>query len=417
VKRQAIFFVSLILSLTVNAQWNDAITDAPVQKNFTAGVYGNADYSSNCITTAFAINVLQGNYLASSLKNQVSSQLQKFNRLDAELNYGIYGVWYNDTSRQKRVFNFFFALRHKSYINSTFSPDVFNLAFYGNAMYAGKSAVLMPFSLNMLSYQQAEIGMVCTNFNGKAELGIGLSFLAAHQLLTINENKAMLYTDSSGQYLQFSSDAQSYRSDTSGNAAYINGYGASMDIYFKAPYKIGKRTGTISISATDLGFIYWNNKSLFYNKDTSYYYDGVTINSLSDLQTVSLNGTSKDSLQSKFLPFVKKSFFYTLPSTLSVNSNTDFGKYHLELGYNYIFNANDIGYIYAQGDKYLANGWITALQVGYGGYSTLNMAIVIKKKTNNSTVQLVLNHLPGLLVPSYFGGAGLYIEYSHTFGK
>jgi hypothetical protein len=416
VRRSALIFLAVILSTIVKAQWNDALVQVPAQKDFTAGIYGNADFSSTCITTLFAANFLQGNYISNSLKKQVSNNLQEFNRIDAEINYGVYGVWHCDTIGQ-RVFNFFFALRHKSYINSTFSPDVFNLAFYGNAMYAGKTAYLMPFSLNMLSYQQAQVGLVCTNFNGKAELGIGLSFLAAHQLLTINERNGQLYTDPNGQYIQLSSDAESYRSDTSGNAAYINGYGASMDIYFRAPYKLGKRLGIISVSVNDLGFLYWNNRSLYYKKDTSYYYDGVSINSISDLQNVSFNSVSKDSLQNKYLPFQRKSFFYTIPSTLSINSNTDFGKYHLELGYNYIFNANDIGYIYAQGDKFLANGWMTALQVGYSGYTSLNMAIMFSKQCHNSTLRMVLNHLPGLILPGYFGGAGLYLEYIHSFGK
>jgi len=416
VRRRALFFLAFILSTIVKAQWNDALVQVPSQKDFTAGIYGNADFSSTCITTLFAANFLEGNYISNSLKKQVSNNLQKFDRFDAELNYGVYGVWHCDTIGQ-RVFNFFFALRHKSYINSTFSPDVFNLALYGNAMYAGKTAYLMPFSLNMLSYQQAQVGLVCTNFNGKAELGIGLSFLAAHQLLTIDERTGQLYTDPTGQYIQLSSDAESYRSDTSGNAAYINGYGASIDIYFRAPYKLGNRMGTISVSVNDLGFLYWNNKSLYYKKDTSYYYDGVSINSISDLQNVSFNGASKDSLQNKYLSFQRKSFFYTIPSTLSINSNTDFGKYHLELGYNSIFNANDIGYIYAQGDKFLANGWMTALQVGYGGYTSLNMSIMFSKQSHNSTFRIVLNHLPGLLLPGYFGGAGLYLEYIYSFGK
>jgi len=417
VKRVFIIFLTFLTSFTVHAQWNDGLTAVPAQKGFAIGAYGDADYASTCLTTSFAFNIVQGNYITNSMKKQVSSQLQKFNRADAELNYGMYGVWYDDTLSRKRVCNFFYALRHKSFINTTFSPDIFNLAFYGNAMYAGKSAVLMPFSLNMVSYQQAEVGLVCTNFNGKAEFGIGVSVLAAHQLLIIDERKASLYTDSSGQELQFSSDAQSYRSDTSGNAAYTNGYGASLDLYFKAPYKLGKRNGTISVSATDLGFIYWNKRSIFYNKDTSYNYSGVTINNISDLQNVSLNGASKDSLQNRFLPFKQKSFFYTIPSTLSINSNTDFGKYHLELGYNYIFNANMVGYVYAQGDKYLNSGWMTALQIGYGGYSTLNMSIMVQRQSKNSMYRIVLNHIPGLIVPTYFGGAGLYLEYLHSFGK
>lgn len=337
------------------AQWNDAITDVAPDKSFFGGAYVNFDVASNSVTNLFAANMLLGNNIGTGIKQEVVHNFSEFNRVGYTLNYGVYGVLHSDTIKQK-VINLFFAIRHKSYINAVFSSDAFNLAFYGNYMYAGKTANLTPLNFNLLSYNQVEIGAVCTNFGGKAELGLGLSFLAGQQLMGITARNATLYTDPTGQYLQFNSNAEMYASDTSSNHALINSYGASMDLYFKAPYKLGNRNGTITASVTDLGFLFWNNKSIYYHRDTSYYYDGVTINNISDLQNVGFNTISRDSLQNKYLPLVKKSFFYTIPSTLSINTNTDYGKYHLEIGYSYIFNAADIGYIYAQGDKYLATG-------------------------------------------------------------
>ncbi|HSY75855.1 MAG TPA: DUF5723 family protein [Bacteroidia bacterium] len=408
--------IGTIISADINAQWSDAMVEIPAQKNFTGGIYGNADFNSTCITTAFATNFLLGNYIGDNLKQEVSSNFNKFNRIGYSLNYGAYGVWHND-SVQTRVFNFFFALRHKSYINTDFSRNVFNMAFYGNAMYAGQTAKLVPFSLNMLNYQQAEIGMVVTNFGGKGVFGIGVSFLAGQQFLSINAQNASLYTDPTGQNLQFSTNTEMYQTDTAGNRKPLNGYGASMDLYFKAPLKIGKRNSTISLSLTDIGFMFWNNKSLYYHKDTSYYYDGVSINNITDLQNVSFNSTSKDSLQNKYIPYAKKSFFSSIPSTLSINSTTDFGKYHLELGYWYIFNANAVGYYYIQGDKYIANKWMAAAQLGFGGYGTVNAELMLSKQTEKSTFRVALNHIQGLILPTYFGGAGLYLEYLHTIGK
>lgn len=415
-----ISFILLVTSLFVSlqgiAQWNNGITEVTTQKGFTGGIYGGADLATTCVTNLFAINLLEGNYIDSKLKQEVINNLSKFNRGGYTLNYGIYGVWHCDTIKQ-RVFNFFFAICHKSYINTVFSRDMFNLAFNGNAMFAGKTANLTPFNFNLLTYNQAEIGMLCTNFSGKAELGIGVSFLAGQRLLGISARNATLYTDPTGQYLQFNSNAEMYESDTSTSHHSINAYGASLDLYFKAPYKIAGRNGSVTLSVTDLGFMFWNNKSFYYHKDTSYYYDGVNINNISDLQNVGFNTISKDSIQNKYLPFAEKSFFYNIPSTLSINTNTEFGKYHLEFGYNYIFNAADVGYLYVQGDKYVANGWMTGLQLGFGGYETINAAFVLSKQTKNSTIRIALDHLQGLILPSVFGGAGLYLEYSHSFSK
>ena len=398
------------------AQWNDAIVKDSARTKYSVAVYGNLDFSSSCITNLFAVNFALGNYINNNLKDGVSSRLQTTNRLGYIFNYGAFVVWHNDTIKKKRVFNFFYALRHKSYFNAAFSPDLFKVAFYGNAMYAGKTADFSGFSLNSISYQQAEVGLVCTNFGGHAQLGIGVSFLGGENYLSVSAPSASLFTEQTGQYLLFNSNAQLHESDTStASSRVLNGYGASVDIFFKAPYKIGKKTGTVSISVSDLGFIYWNNKSLLYQKDTSYNYSGITINSLNDLENGAFNSLKKDSLQNKYLPLHKEAFYSTIPTTLAINTITNMGKWYLEAGFWYIYNANSIGYGYVQYDKHFSKGWGGALQVGYGGYETFNSAFTITKQMKEGTLKLALNHIQGLILPNYFGGAGIYAEYSYSF--
>jgi hypothetical protein len=407
---------SLVLSYhLLYAQWDDAIIQNPGTGKFMAAIYGNADYSSGTITSNFAANFLEGSYLTNSLKQEVSANLQNSNRLGYSINYGAIGCLYNDTVNKKRVFNFFVALRHKDYVNADFPPDVFNVAFYGNAPYAGENAKLSPFNLNSVSYQQLEIGSVCTNFGGKAKLGIGVSFLAGQQLQSVNMNSGYLYTDPYGQYIQLASSTKYNESDTTPGHNYLNGYGASLDIYFSAPYKIGKKDGYITVSITDLGFINWNSHSLSYSKDTSYTYNGVSINGLNILQNAAINNLSKDSLQNKYFPLARKSFYTNIPSTLSINTNTDLGKMNLEVGFWYLFNGNSIGYFYIQGDKNFAHGWFGDLQLGYGGYATYNASLGITKKIKNTGIKIGINHIQGLILPDKLGGAGAGVELLHTF--
>lgn len=405
----------LLAFLPSQAQWDDAIINNPGTGKYMAGIYGNVDYSSNAITSTFAASFLQGKYIDSAHKQQVSSRLKNSNRMGYSLNYGIFGVLYNDTVKGKRAFNFFVALRHKDYLNVAFPSDVFNVAFYGNASYAGRSAQLSPFNLNSISYQQLEIGSVCTNFGGKAKFGLGISFLAGQQLQGINISNGSLYTDQYGQYIQLTSNARYYESDSTPGHTYLNGYGASLDFYFSAPYKAGKRDGIITVSITDLGFINWSSKSLTYNKDTSYTYNGITINTLNQFQNAAIDNLSKDSLQNKYFPLARKSFYTNIPTTLSLNTNTDLGVMHLELGFWYIFNGNSFGYFYAQGDKNFSRGWFADLQLGYGGYATYNTSVGISKQIKNTEVKLGINHLQGLILPNEFGGAGVSVELLHTF--
>src|SRR5581483_4285724 len=174
-------FIAIVFSFSVrtaSAQWNKDYADNKQQAKFSVGVCGNLDFGSNAITSDFAYSFYRGNYLDSALKKQVSSNLKTNNRIGFNFSYGLYAVLYNDTIRKKRVFNFFAALKQRNYFNASFTADDFNLGFYGNAMYAGKTASISPLNITSLSYYQAEIGFVCTNFGGGAQFGGGISFLA-----------------------------------------------------------------------------------------------------------------------------------------------------------------------------------------------------------------------------------------------
>lgn len=410
-----LIFIMMFTFLHTQAQWDQSIIQNPGTGKFLAGIYGDADYSSSAVTSAFATNFLQGSYINNDLKQQVVSNLQTTNRLGFALNYGVLGVLYNDSIHKKHAFNFFIALRNKEYVNANFTSDVFNLAFYGNASYAGQTAKLSPFNLNSMSYQQLEIGSVCTNVGGKAKLGVGLSFLTGQQLQVVNMSTGYLYTDPYGQYIQLNSDTKYNASDSTPGHTYFNGYGASMDIYFSMPYKIASKNGILAVSITDLGFIKWNSRSLSYNKDTTYTYNGFTINGLNDLQNAAINNLSKDSLQNKYFPLERKSFYTSVPATISINANTDLGKMNLEFGAWYIFNANDLPYYYIQEDKSFSHGWFTDLQLGYGGYATYNASIGIRKQIKNTEINLGICHLQGIIAPDKLGGAGALIEILHSF--
>lgn len=415
IKTILLIFCILFSFISMQAQWDQSIIQNPGTGKFTVGIYGNADYSSNAITSAFAENFLEGKYINDDLKQQVTSNFQTANRIGASLNAGIIGVLYDDSINKKRAFNFFVALRNRSYLNANFPAGVFNVAFYGNAPYAGENIQLSPFNLNSLSYQQLEIGSVCTNIGGKAKLGIGISFLTGQQLQAINMSSGYLYTDPYGQYIQLNSDTKYNASDSTPGRTYFNGYGASLDVYFSMPYKVASKKGVLSVSVNDLGFIRWNSHALSYNKDTSFTYNGITINGLNDLQNAAINNLSKDSLQNKYFPLAPKSFYTSIPATISINANTDLGKMNLELGAWDILNANCLPYYYIQGDKSFSRGWYTSLQLGYGGYATYNVNIGIKKQVKNMRIELGINHLQGIVLSNQFGGAGAYLAILHTF--
>ena len=71
----------MISFVSAQAQWDESFIQNPGTGKYLAGVYGNADYSSNTVTSAFAGNFIEDAYSDDNLKNQVSSNLVTNNRL------------------------------------------------------------------------------------------------------------------------------------------------------------------------------------------------------------------------------------------------------------------------------------------------------------------------------------------------
>ena len=65
---------------------------------------------------------------------------------------------------------------------------------------------------------------------------------------------------------------------TNNNLISFNGMGASADIFFETPYKskLGKKS-ILTVSANNIGFIHWNNKSIQYSSDSSLRFIGYKI--------------------------------------------------------------------------------------------------------------------------------------------
>lgn len=418
-KKYLLLFIGIIIANMVAAQWNQDLTDSNSRGKYLIGFSADADFSSNALTNSFAYNWLTGNYLSDGLKNQVSVLLSQNNRAGFELNYGMYMVIHSDTSKSKRATNYFIALRHKSYLNASFTADDFEVPFFGNAGYAGKTAQLSPFHFESMSYQQVEMGLVCTKIGKGAEFGVGISVLGGQHYLAMNLPAATLYTASTGENLTFNSNAQLMQSDTAqGNMNGINGIGGSLDIYFKAPYKIGTKRGSISVSVSDLGFMWWDKQSLQYQKDTEYSYNGVTINNLNDLQNLTFHTLAADSLQNKYFPYRRGGFFSTIPATLEIKSVTELSpKFRLELGFMNLFNANAASYVYGQGDYLISDKWTTSFQAGYGGYAGLNFAASLCRQFRYSGLSITVNRIQGFVLPAQFGGAGVYAEYSFIIDR
>lgn len=382
------------------------------------GIVGDYDLNSNAFTTTFLTKFYTGGFIDTDLKNSVLDRAKNINRMGANFNYGIYAAIKLDSSKHKKDVSVFFSVRDRFHFDSQFSKDFYQVGFYGNSQYAGKTADFNNFSLNMIRYQQIQIGLFSSKLDSAARWGFGISFLTAEQYLSIIAKKAELFTSQDGQYIDFNTELNIAKSDTSNKGIdAINGYGSSVDIYFEAPFSTRLGDSKLRVSVSDIGFIRFNKKTLTLKQDSLFHYTGFKINSFYDLQESSIGSTTQDSLINSVAPFKKQSFSATLPAVFDLTFETHFSKrFHLTEGIRNVFNGNHKLLFYLKGNFYFNSEFMMSATFGYGGYGGYIYGLGLAAKIGKSTVIYAgSNNLEGYIMPKKTCGQGAYFTLVKQF--
>ncbi|MDF2436426.1 MAG: hypothetical protein K0Q95_802 [Bacteroidota bacterium] len=414
--RTKISLIFLILfSLGSQAQISTIFADEfPDSAKTRIGI--NADYSigSNNLTNEFLGKFYKGGFIDKDLKDEVLNRSVNKNRFGADINVGMYAAFKLDSLMHKKNISVFFAIKDRQHFDASFSKDLFKLGFYGNASYAGKTAYMNGFNMNLLRYQQIQIGLFSSKLDSAARWGIGLSFLKGEQYASVYAKTAELYTAEDGSYIDFNTSIEAAKSDTAkkGIGAF-NGYGASVDIYFEAPFKAKFGDSKIRVSVSDIGLINYNQNTLYLKQDSLFHYTGFHVNSIYDLQDSTLSqNTSQDSVISAVAPFRKQEVSVTLPAILNLSFETRFSKnFELSEGIRYVFNANYNLLTYIKASFYFSPKFMLSTTLSYGGYSTFNCGIgAFANLGNGFIIYAGSNNIEGFIVPKKTTAQGVYIS-------
>lgn len=379
----------------------------------------NYDLGSDNLTNAFMEKFYTGGYIDSDLKGGVLSRTKSRNRIGANFNGGIFGAFALDSLFHKPGFGIFFSVKDREHFDAGFSRDLYKVGFYGNAPYAGKTADFNGFNMTLLRYQQVQIGLFSSKLDSAARWGIGVSFLKGEQYLSAFAKKAELYTSDDGQYIDFNTELTVAQSDTAhkGFQAF-NGMGASVDIYFEAPFKTRFGNSKIKVSVSDIGLIKYNQNTLYLNRDSLFHFTGFNVTSINDLQNAGITGkTTQDSVLHAIVPFKKQSVTVTLPAILNLSFETRFNKvFELSEGIRYVFNANYNLLYYVKGGFHLNKQFMLSATLSYGGYSTLNYGLGLYANMGKGFIIYAgSNNIEGYLVPKRTTAQGVYLTLIKDF--
>src|SRR5690606_15267830 len=98
-----------------------------------------------------------------------------------------------------KKFDYLVGFKNQEVLNATYTDDFFNLMFYGNNMYKGKTADLGNCSVNALRFQEVKFGAMMHHVDSIGKIGISVSFIKGEQLFYVKTNgKSSLYTSEDG---------------------------------------------------------------------------------------------------------------------------------------------------------------------------------------------------------------------------
>jgi len=405
--------LSLLISVNMlKAQFNN---DFLYYEKYGNSINLHAEYelNSTAIQNDLIDKFIYGGNIDSATKAHSQKRLKAVNRIGG--NYFAGATVFFALKNSK--YHFVAGLKQVQLVNASFSADVFNLGFYGNKMFEGKTANISNTNINDFKYQEIKLGLIWDNIDTTVKLGFSLSYLKGQSLLQVNTGAASIYTAPDASEIDFNMHGSSLiMSDTAkGKKGFtnFNGNGMSAEFFASMPYTSALGESKFFVSLNNLGFIKWNKNTVNYYADTTYKFKGVVVNNLFQLNDASVKNLAKDSLVKSLTKNGKQVVSTNLPMSLFILHTIKFSKlFALNTGFRHFFNGNYKPYLYGEGQFCITKHFIATVHVGYGGYGRLSGGLNLEYKFKTVFIRLGSNAIQGYVLPKQSLGQGLFFSLS-----
>ncbi len=367
--------------------------------------------NSNALTTHFAGAFLTRSDITPDMINRTLGFTRKDIKYEDELKAGLAYKHYF----KKQSITLYASYYTRNMRQVMTSHDAFQLIFEGNKPFENKTASLSDIYFNNLMYNQYSIGV--SKSDGHFFMGINISYLQGYMNQNLRNPSGSLYTAPLGQYLNVAYD-MTFNEATTGSSKFfdLNGQGVSTDLQFG--YSSEKSRFTFSIQ--DLGYISWGRHPVNYKVDTSFTFNGIQINDITNISGSGIQGLNLDSVLTALGPKKSNKTYQTLlPATIQATYSYLFKlKKHgmiLSAGVNTRFMAHYYAYGYIKTTFLLDHNWATSVSAGAGGYSLFNLGFDVGKRWKHIDFLLGTSNLIGCIVPMYYPGSSFYLRLAAHF--
>lgn len=248
-------------------------------------VTGLFDYNANTVYNELPLAILRGGYLPHDLRQRSLQQLHaRRNRIGQVLQARV--QWTGAACWGKRQrWRPLVSVAHHVQSGLSFTADAYDLAFFGNASFQGRTAILGPSGYTQVRYQTIGAGLTDAHSGSYVRLDL----VRGGSLSVVEVDWATLFTGIDGQVLRTNVLGNYSASDTAGrDIGRHNGLGAALSGRWSFRIRPDQKV-QFNADLEDLGMVVWNDRSVRIAKDTTIRYEGLRVNDLFALDAMIVN--------------------------------------------------------------------------------------------------------------------------------
>jgi hypothetical protein len=403
--------VLMMFPQMVRAQFMHEVYD-DTTAGYVVGVFGRYQMASNAISASMLNAIYTGSELTRDMRDGSSARLGESNRLGLD---GDYGLFVRHLPDSVKGVGWFIRIADRYHAHANLSRDLLDLAMFGNAQFAGRTAELGNLSFNYLQYKQYEFGILKNWKRPSAEwfFGMGLSLLTGNQSAVADIPDGTLYTHPDGEYLDVEVHGVLRTSSIASTQFFAaNGWGFSASAHLGMR---GKRFGWM-LQLDDLGMISWSERLRQHDIDTLARFEGPDIDLFATNPFASVNF---DTIASRVVTSRDGERFSTvIPGSIRVEAYYALNEkqWKLYAGVQHRFAEGYFPLVYLGTSAPLPKQFFIDGRFAWGGFGSWNIGLELRKKFGKYVaVRLGSYNLEGYLMPGIATGQSAYFGLTGYF--
>lgn len=396
------YFIFIFSSVSIFAQTPDDFLDQEEYLGENYGLSGHFWSNSNTIPSAIGNSFTQfGNASQKAADHAVSQEIDKIS-LGFSTGFKLFANLYlKPEAKEKKRFTHF-SFEQKIMGGGVISNDAMRLLLRGNKQFENETAFLDDSKFRYFDYQSLKTGFI--QYKENYSYGLNIGFVAGKSFANADINALSLFTAPFGEYLDINSDLMFIQNNSN---SYYNGFGGMVDLFYQR--KMNDKF-SFGITATDIGFINWNNKTNIVKSDTSFRFDGIAIDDLFSFNSEEIS--IEDTLRNYIIQSEEeRSSLQMLPFNINLQGNYCFSeKYLLSARISYISNIHQFVLFHVNNRFQINEQFNISAGLMYGGSGLFNTSLALQYQKERFLINLGTLINEGFINSSQWKGNGLMLK-------